>query len=158
MVRADRDEGAEALFTVEYPRLAAWCSALAGDAEVGAEIAAEAFARLLARWRTVERPRAFLYTVAANLLNDRWRREQRHRRGLRLLAVTAARVEPGPDTSVRDLIARLPDRQRLAVLLHYYAQLSTREVAQHLDAPESTVRRWLAEARATLRSDLQDAR
>ena len=153
-----RNEAAEALFAAEYPRLAAWCTALAGDADVGAEVAAEAVARLLARWRSVEQPRAFLYTVCANQLNDRWRREQRRRRGLRLLAVTARAVEPGPDSSVRDLIARLPDRQRLAVLLHYYAQLSTREVAQHVDAPESTVRRWLAEARATLRSNLEDAR
>lgn len=157
-MRASRNEAAEELFHAEYPRLSAWCTALAGDADIGAEIASESFSRLLGRWRSVEQPRAFLYAVSANQLNDRWRREQRRRRGLRLLAVTTTQAQPGPDVSVRDLISRLPDRQRLAVVLHYYAQLSTREVAQHLDAPESTVRRWLAEARATLRTDLEEAR
>jgi RNA polymerase sigma-70 factor (ECF subfamily) len=146
------------VFEAEYPRLVAWCSALAGDAAVGEEIAAEAFSRLLARWGQVEQPRAFLYKIAANALNDAWRRQTRRRRMLGLLAASTPEVEPGPDNSVRDLIARLPERQRIAVLLHYYAELPLGEVAANMNKPEGTVRRWIAEARVTLRAQLEDAR
>ena len=149
---------ARMVFEAEYPRLAAWCTALAGDPAVGEEIAAEAFSRLLARWSQVEQPRGFLYKIATNALNDMWRRQTRRRRMLGLLAASTPDVQPAPDTSVRDLIARLPERQRIAVLLHYYAELPLREVAAHMNKPEGTVRRWVAEARVTLRAQLEDAR
>jgi RNA polymerase sigma-70 factor (ECF subfamily) len=77
---------------------------------------------------------------------------------LRLLARRSDETMPGPDGSVRDLISRLPDRQRIAVLLHYYGGLSVREVADHMHKPEGTVRRWLVEGRASLRAALVDAR
>jgi RNA polymerase sigma-70 factor (ECF subfamily) len=153
-----REDEVRRLFEVEYGRLRAWSTALAGDPSVGEDVAQEAFTRLLTRWSSVAEPRAFLYAVAANLLNDRWRQQQRKRTLLRFLAFGAAEAVPGPDGSVRDLISQLPDRQRIAVLLHYYGGLSLREVAHHMHKPEGSVRRWLVEARASLRSDLEDAR
>ena len=146
------------LFDAEYARLAAWCGALTNDRAVGEELAQEAFARLLGRWHAVREPRPFLYTVASNLVNDRWKQQQRNRSVLRWLAVSSPREVAGPDGSVRDLIRQLPERQRLAVLLHYYGGLSLVEVADHLGKPEGTVRRWLAEGRATLRAQLEEAR
>lgn len=151
-------ERARLVFEAEYPRLAAWCTALAGDSLVGEEIAAEAFSRLLARWGQVEQPRSFLYKIAANALNDMWRRQTRRRRVLGLLAASAPEAVPGPDNSVRDMIARLPERHRVAVLLHYYAELPLAEVAAYMNKPEGTVRRWVAEARISLRTQLEDAR
>ena len=128
------------------------------DRGVGEELAQEAFARLLARWHRVAEPRPFLYTVAANLVNDRWKSQGRSRTLLRRIAANTPVDVPGPDDSVRDLIRRLPERHRLAVLLHYYGGLSLVEVAAHLGRPEGTVRRWLAEGRATLRAQLEEAR
>ena len=151
-------EAVRQLFDAVYPGLAAWCSALTADRSGGEDIAQEAFVRLLGRWSSVNEPRPFLYAVAANLINDRWRYQQRRASLLRLLSVTNQESVPGPDTSVRDLIRRLPERQRLAVLLHYYGGLSLVEVAAELNKPEGTVRRWLAEGRATLRAQLEDAR
>lgn len=153
-----RQKDVRELFDAEYPRLTAWCTALTNDRSVGEEIAQEAFARLLARWHGVREPRPFLYTVASNLVNDRWQQQRRTRAVLRWLAVTGPSDVPGPDGSVRDLIRRLPERQRLAVLLHYYGGLSLVEVASHLGKPEGTVRRWLAEGRTTLRAQLEEAR
>jgi RNA polymerase sigma-70 factor (ECF subfamily) len=153
-----QNEQARAVFEAEYPRLSAWCTALSGSREHGEELAADAFARLLGHWGRVDQPRAFLYTTASNALNDHWRRQARRRRLLRLLAVTTPETTPGPDTSLRDLIMRLPERQRVAVLLHYYAQLPTREVAAQMDRPEGSVRRWLQEAREALRTELENAR
>ena len=153
-----RQQAVRELFDAHYARLVAWCSALTNDQAAGEEIAQEAFARLLARWSAVEHARPFLYTVAANLVNDRWQQQRRGRALLRWLVVSTPTQVPGPDGSVRDLIRRLPERQRLAVLLHYYGGLSLVEVAAHLGKPEGTVRRWLAEGRATLRAQLEEAR
>lgn len=157
MSRSAEDE-VHRLFVAEYARLRGWCTALAGEAAAGEDVAQEAFTRLLTRWATVSEPRAFLYVVATNLLNDRWRHQQRRRKLLGFLARDATDVTPGPDASLRDLIARLPDRQRIAVLLHYYGGLPLAEVAAHMNKPEGTVRRWLFEARESLRAELEEAR
>ena len=45
---------------------------------------------------------------------------------------------------------RLPERMRVPVLLHYYADLSIAEVASALHRPEGTVKRMLYDARARL--------
>ena len=49
---------AEELFNACYPRLTGWVRRLVEDDEVAHEIAAEAFARLLARWSRLDNPRA----------------------------------------------------------------------------------------------------
>jgi DNA-directed RNA polymerase specialized sigma24 family protein len=50
------------------------------------------------------------------------------------------------------MLGRLPASQRAAIVLHYYAGLSTAEIALHLDAPKATVRWRLFAARARMRS------
>ena len=104
---------------------------------------------MYARLLSVRTPRAFLYTVAANLVRDHWRRETRDR-GVRAALAGEAYYRPGPDRSVRDLIDRLPERLRLPVLLHYYADLPVAEVAKVLGKPTGTVKRALSDARAAL--------
>lgn len=47
---------------------------------------------------------------------------------------------------LHDAVARLPDAHRAAVLLHYFAGLSTKEVAARLNRPAGTIRRILSEA------------
>jgi RNA polymerase sigma-70 factor (ECF subfamily) len=108
-------------------------------------------------WRRAENPRALLYTTAANLVRDRWRREQTRRRSLPLLRQRASVVVPAHDGSIRDLVDRLPERTRVPVLLHYYADLSVHDIASELGRPEGTVRRLLAEGRAALRQALSEA-
>jgi RNA polymerase sigma-70 factor (ECF subfamily) len=148
----------EAFFRAHFPALAGWCAALIGDAEAGRDVAAEAFVRLLPRWSRVSEPRAFLYTTAANLVRDRWRRDGSRLRALPFLRQsTPVSVEPY-DGALRDLVERLPERTRVPVLLHYYADLSADDIAQHLGRPAGTVRRLLAEGRSALRLALEESR
>ena len=150
------DEARRALWAEHYPPLAGWCAALVGDVDVAHDIASESFVRLLGRWSTVQQPRAFLYTVAANLAKDHWRRQDSTRRLLRRVAATTDDVAPAADPWLRDLVERLPDRLRLPVLLHYYADLPVTEVAAALGRPEGTVKRVLAEGRAALLRSMTD--
>jgi len=152
-----RDADAAELFAAHYPRLAGWCRNLVDDADTAHEIAAEAFTRLLAKWSSVDDPRGYLYVVAANLVRDRWRKLERERRALRRIG-PPDELDPTPagDVGLRVLVAALPDRLRLPVLLHYYADLPVRRVAILLGRAEGTVKSDLFDARARLLAQLGD--
>ena len=57
---------------------------------------------------------------------------------------------------VFDLVKELPTRQRQAVILYYYADLSTKEVAEALDMNENAVRAALFRARETLNVRIEE--
>jgi RNA polymerase sigma factor (sigma-70 family) len=68
------------------------------------------------------------------------------------LEETAAQNGTSPDESgVRAWIAVLPERQRLAVFLRYYADLDYRSIAAVLDVEVGTVSATLSSAHAALR-------
>lgn len=57
--------------------------------------------------------------------------------------------------AISPLVAQLPERQRLAVFLRYYADLDYRGIAAVLDVTVGTVSASLAAAHATLRNALE---
>ena len=140
-----------------YARLAGWVRRQVDDDETAHDIAAEAFTRLLSRWPNSYDPHAYLYKVAVNLLRDHWRRASRERR---VLSLVAADQRDGPDGrperggDLRGILAPLPEHQRTALLLHYLAGFSVREVSAIVGRPEGTVKSDLFHARARIRADL----
>ena len=60
------------------------------------------------------------------------------------------------DDDLRELVAALPERQRLAVFLRYYADLSYDEIAAVLGASPGTVAASLNAAHTTLRRKLEE--
>ncbi len=56
------------------------------------------------------------------------------------------------DRAIRAALDQLPDRQRMAVVLRYYEDLSLGEIAESMDATYKAVERLLARARASLES------
>ena len=139
-----------ALYAAEFPKLAGYLTSLTGDPEVAREATQEAFTRLFARWRKVQEPRGFVYVVGTNLCKHHWRQGGRERSAVTSLGITTLHGRPAPDTSLRDLVERLPGHLREAVLLHYYADLPVAEVATALRRPVGTIKRRLHEARALL--------
>jgi RNA polymerase sigma-70 factor (ECF subfamily) len=63
---------------------------------------------------------------------------------------------PTEDIAVRRWIAALPERQRLAVFLRYFADLDYRGIAAALDVEVGTVSATLAAAHSTLRRSIQE--
>jgi RNA polymerase sigma-70 factor (ECF subfamily) len=152
-----RERAASELFAALYPRLAGWCRRLVDDDGTAHEIASEAFTRLWARWTGVAEPQGFLYVTAANLVRDHWRRLERERRAVRQVAAEVATrpdAETG-DPSLRLLVQSLPDRLRLPILLHYYADMPIREVSLLTGRKEGTVKADLHAARELLRVHLR---
>lgn len=152
----DRDAAGE-LFDARYPRLVGWIRPLVGDDDTAHEIASEAFTRLLARWTTLDRPCNYLYVIAANLVNDHWRKSGRQRRAMTSLT-TAAPPEPAGqlerEADVRATIEELPHRLRSVLLLRYYAGFTIVEIATMLARPEGTIKADLHHARSLLRAAL----
>jgi RNA polymerase sigma factor (sigma-70 family) len=73
-------------------------------------------------------------------------------------------VEPGgtteealvDETGIRGWIAALPERQRLAVFLRYYADLDYRTIAATLEIEVGTVSATLSQAHTALRRQLRE--
>jgi RNA polymerase sigma-70 factor (ECF subfamily) len=153
----EKEAAASELFAALYPRLAGWCRRLVDDDETAHEIASEAFTRLWARWTSVEEPRGFLYVTAANIVRDHWRKMERERKAMRR-ATTEAALRPhteASDPSVRLLVQSLPERLRVPILLHYYADMPIREVSVLTERKEGTIKADLHAARELLRAHLR---
>jgi RNA polymerase sigma-70 factor, ECF subfamily len=158
LVPAPRSEAAEALggeafaelYRSQFGPLAGYATALIGDPVAAVDIAQEAFTRLLARWRRVRDARAWLFFVATNLTRDHWRALVRDRELFERAGQGQAETTPAADPWLRDLVDRLPPRQRQAILLHYYADISIDEIARLLHVPVGTVKRRLHDGRNSL--------
>lgn len=149
-----------------WPRLVGGLALHCGDRMVAEELAQEALVRLWQRWDRMGRardrsPDGWVWTVALNLSRSKLRRRGAERR---------ARARRGPDPAttadepsradvlaVRDAIRQLPDRQRTAVVLRYYADLPVSEVAQAMGCAEGTVSSHTHKALATLGVALGEA-
>jgi RNA polymerase sigma-70 factor (ECF subfamily) len=131
---------------------------LAGaDRELARDATQEAFARALRRWRSVrsmDRPDGWVYVVAMNQLRDHWRKLER--RELPEAVPVDAIAGVATRLLVRDAIARLPTRQRQAVVLRYLADLPLADVASAMDCAVGTVKAALHSALRALRVDLEE--
>jgi RNA polymerase sigma factor (sigma-70 family) len=151
----------EGLFRQQYPLLVAVGVAVLGRVDVARDLAQETMARAHANWATVtaaDVPEAWLRRVMNNLVIDHLRRQRVEQRALERLesqpvpvsTVTTSR------TSMDELLAVLPERQRLVVALTYVGDLSVAEVAVALDIAPGTVKASLWKARRNLEKHLND--
>jgi RNA polymerase sigma-70 factor (ECF subfamily) len=152
-----RDQAASELFTAHYGRLAGWLRRLVDDDETAHELAGEAFARVLGAWRRVNDPVGYLYVVGANLVRDHWRKAARQRAAVGTLSVADVGSGASPsasDVELRMVVRQLPEPQRVAVLLHYYADMAIGDIAHLTGRPEGTIKSDLSRARVALRTAL----
>ena len=149
-------EAFAALYRAHFGPLSGYATALTGDSGAAVDIAQEAFTRLLARWRKVRDARAWLFLVATNLSRDHWRSVTRDRDLSDRAAFQLRGAEQPHDPWLRDLVERLPERQRQAIVLHYYADISIDEIARLLHVPVGTVKRRLHDGRTRLAAEVRD--
>ncbi len=138
-----------AWYESEHPRVLGVLCALSGELDVAREATDEAFVRAFARWgrvRKMESPGGWTYRVALNEL----RRSLRRRGRERSVSSDAPRLVPVTDADLWDLVRRLPERQRLAVVLRYVADLPEQTIADVMGITRSTVASTLTQARDRL--------
>jgi RNA polymerase sigma-70 factor (ECF subfamily) len=142
-----------------------------GDREAARDLLQEVFLRAWrhqATWRALppERQRAWVFTVARNLVID----EHRGRTGLAPLEDVAEPAAPAAEepaaraeraerlTILEQAIRALPERLRVVLSLHVVGGLTSAQVGELLGEPPGTVRYHLSIARRQLATALGDAR
>ena len=149
---------ADRLFREYHAPLVRYLTRRLGDRDWAEEVAQETFLRAL-RQRDLSNERAWLFTVATNLVRDAARQESRRRRHLELLrAEEAGRMVESPATAMeraedraqaRRALEQLAERDREALLLREEG-LNYEEIAEALGLSVGSVGTTLARARRRL--------
>jgi len=158
MVRAATDQTSfAAVFNAHHRQAVRLAYLMTSDPHQAEDIAAEAFAKVYVRWKKgeVRDVGAYVRRAVANEANSKLRRRYLERReaakrsgderGVRTVDDVAADRD-----AVWQAIQRLPDRQRHAVVLRYYEDLSEAETAALLDCSVGTVKSQVSRGLAKL--------
>jgi RNA polymerase sigma-70 factor (sigma-E family) len=151
--RADLDD----LYVRDMPGTVRLAALITGDADLAQDIAHDAFLRSVGRFRHLRQPEAFeayLRRAVVNACTSYFRRRKVEAAYLRGQARHPGPVDE-PDHGRRDelraALSALPPRQRAAVVLRYYADLSEQQAGETLGCSAAAVRSMVARARETLR-------
>jgi RNA polymerase sigma-70 factor (sigma-E family) len=147
----------ERVYAAHYDALIRLALLTTGSAAVAEDVVQEAYVALYQRWFDVVEPGAWLRRVVTNRSTSWLRRlmvMRRHDR--RLDPVTTHAAPAAEDIAVRTALARLRPRQRAAVFLRFYLDLSEAEIAEALGCRPGTVKSLLHRALAVLKEHLDE--
>ena len=164
---ADREVGGASIQAIEqiyrsgYPRFLRLATALVGSREGATDCVQEAFARLLRSrfdYRGEGTLEAWAWRTVTNVALTHRARAQTRPGPLAPGLERAANGVPPRWPELRAAVAALPDRQRQALFLRHYADLSYDEIADVLGVARGTVSATLHSAHATLRAAIPELR
>ncbi len=160
---------AAALIRRNSGRVGRYITRLIGPCPAVEDFTQDVFVQVLSKaadYQPTAKFTTWLYRIATNLvLSDRRSLAHRRRAGAGELPDVPDTDRPGPEGQVsldelRERVARaiqsLPPRQRAAVTLFEYENLTYQQIAAVLDLTEEAVRALLARARDRLRRRLND--
>jgi RNA polymerase sigma factor (sigma-70 family) len=156
-----RNEGAdpaeiEAIYRARLADFRRVAAAIVGDEEQGSDAVQEAFGSALRKRRSFRGTgslEAWLWRLVVNQARD----ERRMTRRARVAAPSTNGSAPSEDARLVVAITALPERQRLAVFLRYYADLDYESIGAALGIKGGTVAATLNAAHNSLRKTLQEA-
>jgi RNA polymerase sigma-70 factor (ECF subfamily) len=126
--------------------------AYARDPEIASDAVAEAFAQALAAGERIRSPSAWVWHVAFRVAAGELKRSRQAPVG----ASPRAYELPEPLDHLIDALATLSPNQRLAIVLHDYADRPTDEIAKTMGVTRATVHVHLSNARRRLRRLLEE--
>jgi RNA polymerase sigma factor (sigma-70 family) len=140
-------------FAAEYAAMVRLAILLVDDLGTAEEITQDAFVQLHRRWDSpgIENPHGYLRRCVAN-----GGRDVQRRRGVRRNARmdVPASTEPA-FAELDDALARLPQRERTAVVLRYFEDLHEQDIAEVLGVRPSTVRTLVRRGLQQLRREVE---
>ena len=156
----ERDRLAD-LYVVHAPEGIRLAFLLTGDRALAEDLVQDSFARLVGRLRHLRDPAAFgayLRRTIVNLATSHFRHRRVERAYLEREAAAAPR-EGNPneamDEAMHAVLLRLPQRQRAAIVLRFYEDLSDVQTAEILRCATGTVRSLVSRGMKTLRDELE---
>jgi len=147
----------EALYRSRFEVFARIAASVTGDPDRGCDAVQEAFATAVRKRRTFrgEGPlEAWVWRIVLNAA----RSDARRTAPAAETREVSTNGHHEDDAELRVLLSQLPERQRIAIFLRYYADLDYAAIAEALDIAPGTVAATLNAARAALRTRLEAIR
>jgi RNA polymerase sigma-70 factor (ECF subfamily) len=143
-------QSVESVYRADAERLWRALFAYAGDADIASESVAEAYAQALRRGPAVRDPAAWTWRAAFRIAAG----SLKTRRASAMLSgppvESGGQLDSYADPDLLAALRQLPDAQRAAVILYYYADLPVREIASRLGSNGLAVRANLSRGRRRL--------
>jgi RNA polymerase sigma factor (sigma-70 family) len=127
----------------QWPRLVATLTFLVRDTRTAEDLAQEAMTRVCQHWKTVARmeyPGVWVHRVAVNLAHTHNRREATRRKATTAFPEQDTAQDRTTEMVVRDAVRDLPERERVAIILRFFADLSVRDTAAAMRVSEANVK------------------
>ena len=155
--RAQRDAEFSAYMEARQASLLRTAYLISGDRHTAEDLVQTALAKLYLAWDRVEDRGSldgYVRRVIVNEHNSLWRRPfKRREHATDQLPERATPDTPGGrDDALWELVQTLPRKQRAAVVLRYYEELSEAETAEVLGVSVGTVKSQTSRALAALRT------
>ena len=148
----------EALYRSRFDVFARVAASVTGDSERARDAVQEAFATAVRKRRSFrgEGPlEAWVWRIVLNAARSDVRRSVP---AIAYDEPAATNGHPEQDAELRVALSRLPERQRTAVFLRYYADLDYAAIGEALGISTGTVAATLNAAHAALRTRLEEVR
>ncbi len=133
----------EELYTSSYESLVRLGFVLTGSKEVAEDLVQDCFVRLHRHYERLDSPDRYAKQAVVNACRSHFRRAGRERDRRPLLYVVDGAQSPsssGPQAGeLHDVLLTLPYRQRAAIVLRFYSDLSEAEIAETLGCRPGTV-------------------
>lgn len=142
----------EALYRQEADKMWRALFAFSADAEIASDAVAESFAQAIRRGSAIRDPRAWVWKSGFRIASG----ELKLRSRSVYFVPDGSYLDPEVDTGLLAALAQLPDGQRAAVVLHYYADAPVREISRRTGMSQLSVRANLSRGRKRLKLLLGD--
>lgn len=146
----------EALYRARYPTFVRVVTGIVGNEEAARDAVHDGFVRAVrhhGRFRASGSLEGWVWRI---VVNEGRKHRRRQARVVPSEPVPASLNGHRADEDVRALLAALPDRQRTALFLRYYADLDYRGIAEALGVRPGTVAATLNAAHTALRRQLEE--
>ena len=159
----DADQAVTALYSAHYRSLVRLATLLVRDVATAEEVVQDAFVAMHGAWRRLREPDKALSYLRQSVVN-RSRSVLRHRAVVEKYAPKGLPDAPSAEngaivelerSAVVKALSALPTRQREALVLRYYGDLSEAEIAQTMGISRGAVKSHTARGMAALRSVLE---
>jgi RNA polymerase sigma-70 factor (sigma-E family) len=146
------------LYRRHAPEAARLAYLITGDRALAEDLVQDAFVRMYGRFRDLRNPDAFAAYLRRTVVNL----ARSHFRHLKVERAYVARegmrpAPASPDLGAREemwqALLRLPERQRTAIVLRYYEDLSEAETADAMRCPKGTVKSLVSRGIERLRQE-----
>ncbi|WP_344974748.1 SigE family RNA polymerase sigma factor [Salinactinospora qingdaonensis] len=159
----DADQAVTQLYSAHYRPLVRLATLLVRDAATAEEVVQDAFVAMHGAWRRLRDPNKALSYLRQSVVN-RARSVLRHRAVVEKHAPKALPDAPSAEqgalgelerTAVIQALRKLPSRQREAIVLRYYGDLSEAQIAEAMGISRGAVKSHTARGITALRSVLE---